>query len=162
MLILLSFEVVLSFTTSRSKRARKLFFGTPTILIKEGKIDQEQMAKMRISINELLGELRLKDCFDVRDVDYAIIEQNGKLSVFLKNQKQQLCKEDLSGEAANTPPHFSVITDGEINYNGLAILGKNENWLRKFLDDQGVDAKTVYLLTMNKSNNINIIYKEGK
>ena len=162
MLILLSFEVMLSFTTSRSKAARKLFFGTPTILIKEGKIDQAQMAKMRISINELLGELRLKDCFDIRDVDYAIIEQNGKLSLFLKSQKQQLCKEDISSGITNTPPHFSIITDGEINYNGLSILGKNEKWLLEFLEEHSIDTKEVYLLTMNKLNNINIIYKEGK
>jgi len=162
MIILLSFEVILSFITSRWKKARKLFFGTPSVIIKDGKIDQEQVARMRISINELLGELRLKDCFDIRDVDCAIIEQNGKLSVYPKTKKQALCKEDLNNKILNTPPHFSIITDGEINHNGLTVLGKNEEWLLNFLKERKIEIERVYLLTMNKSKDINIIYKEEK
>ena len=162
MLILLSFEVILSFAAIKSKKVRKTLFGTPTIIIKEGRIDQKQIARLRISINELLGELRLKDCFDIRDVDCAIIEQNGKLSVCLKTSKQPLCKEDQVKQIINTSPHFSVITDGEINQNGLTILGKNEMWLRAYLKGSKIDMKRVYLMTMNKTEDINIIYKEEK
>ena len=92
---LLCAEIILSFLATKSKKLKKLFFGDPSFIIKNGKLDQDELGKLRIGINEFLWELRIKDVSDIDDVEYAILEQNGKLSVFLKSEKQPLCLEDI-------------------------------------------------------------------
>ena len=86
MIFLLCSEVIISFLITKSRKMKNLFLGAPNIIIKEGILNQNELAKQRMSINELLSELRLKDIDDISKVDYAIIEPNGKLSVFEKKK----------------------------------------------------------------------------
>ena len=79
-IFLLCSEIIISFLAAKSQTLKKLFFGSPNIIIKNGKIDQKQLAKLRISINELLSEIRLKGYSNIEDIDYAIIEQNGQFA----------------------------------------------------------------------------------
>ena len=160
---LLSSEVIISFLATKSSGIKKLFFGTPNIIIKEGKIDQKELSKLRMSINELLSELRLKDISEIDDVDYAIIEHNGKISVFPKMGKRPLCKEDidLKSDKENSLP-FAVITDGDVSKTGLGYANKNEKWLKNYLNKKKIDKSDIYLMTVNREGKINIIYKEEK
>lgn len=159
-IFLLCVEIIVSFLSTKSQIIKKLLFGSPSIIIKNGKIDQKQLSKLRMSVNELLSELRLKDISSIEDVDYAIVEQNGKLSVFPKLKKQNITKEDLNISSGEDTISFSLVTDGEVSKEGLKYLGKDEKWLNAYLERKHIDMKDVFLLTMGKSGRVSIVYKE--
>ncbi|MBQ7225690.1 MAG: DUF421 domain-containing protein [Clostridia bacterium] len=147
---LLCAEIILSFVTSRSKAVKKLFYGNPSFIIKGGVLDQGELMRLRISINDLLGELRLKDVGDISAVDYAILEQNGKLSVFLKEGIRE------------TEVAHALVVDGVINETNLQLTKKDESWLMHQLNSRRIALRDVFLFTVTDNNIINIIKKEGK
>ena len=143
---LLCAEVILSFLAIKSKSIKKIFFGNPSFIIRKGTIDQKELGRLRIGINELLGQLRLKSIGDVSQVEYAVLEQNGQLSVLKSNDN-----------FAHT-----LIADGEINSAGLDLCGKNEEWLYNQLNARSLNKKEVFLMTVDENGQTNIIYKEEK
>ena len=159
---LLCTEIVLSFLATKSAALKKMFFGNPSFIIKNGVVNQKELSRLRIGINELLGELRLKDVSDISHVDYAILEQNGKLSVFLKSDKQTICLEDMKIKKSNEGICHAVVVDGEINESNLSYANKTTKWLYKYLDTHNINIKEIFLLTVNDTNEITIIYKEEK
>ena len=161
-IFLLCIEIIISFLSTKSQWLKNLLFGSPSIIIKNGKIDQKQLTKLRMSVNELLSELRLKDISSVDEVDYAVIEQNGKLSVFPKQKKQNVTREDMKIKADDDTLTFSLITDGEISRNDLYYVGKDEVWLKDYLKKRNIEVKDVFLLTMGKSGRVSIVFKEEK
>jgi uncharacterized membrane protein YcaP (DUF421 family) len=153
MIFLLCSEVIISFLVTKSRKVKKLFLGAPNIIIKEGILNQRELSKQRMSINELLSELRLKNIEDISKVDYAIIEQNGKLSVFEKKK---------DGERVDkTEFCYAIITDGEINKNDLNILQISEEWVNNYLKSKGYKAEQIFLMTLTKDKKTNIILKEN-
>ncbi len=147
---LLCAEIIFSFLTTKSKLIKKLFFGNPSVIIRKGKLDQGELSRLRIGINEFLGELRLKDVGNIDAVNYAILEQNGQLSVFLKK--------NWEGDIVT----HAVVTDGIINETNLRFAGKNVSWLEKYLADNKISIDRIFLMTMNDKNKISIINKEEK
>ena len=148
LVILISFEVISSFLVTKSKMVKKAIVGNPSYLICKGKLDQKELAKLRMSIPELLGELRLKNVGDISSVDYAILEENGKRSVFQKSESPSVA--------------HALIVDGSINESNLKIAKKSEKWLLKCLKKHNLSLKNVFLLTCDDSDTINIIIKEEK
>lgn len=161
-ILLLCSEIVLSFITTKSKKFKKLFFGDPSIIIKNGTVNQKELSRLRIGINELLGELRLKDVSDISHVDYAILEQNGKLSVFLKSEKQPLTSEDINAKKKREGVGHAIIVDGEINESNLRFANKDTIWLERFLRARNINMKEIFLLTVNDANQTTIIFKDTK
>lgn len=151
-IFLLAFEVILSFIMTKSVKAKKLFAGNPSILIKKGKLNQKELSSLRIGINELLGELRLKDVSDISQVDYAILEQNGKLSVFLK--ENEVLEPSITGIG------HAVIIDGVINESNLYYSNKNEAWVKKCLSEHKIPLNDVFLMTVDDKSKVNIVRKE--
>lgn len=151
---LLASEVILSFITTKSVKAKKLFAGNPSILIRQGKLNQRELAELRIGVNELLGELRLKDVSDISQVDYAIIEQNGKLSVFLKDGESTSPTVSGIGHA--------VVIDGVINESNLRYSQKNKLWLEKYLSAHKIELSDIFLMTVDDKSKVSIIKKEIK
>ena len=151
---LLASEVILSFITTKSVKAKKLFAGNPSILIRQGKLNQRELAELRIGVNELLGELRLKDVSDISQVDYAIIEQNGKLSVFLKDGESTSPTVSGIGHA--------VVIDGVINESNLRYSQKNKIWLEKYLNAHKIELSDIFLMTVDDKSKVSIIKKEIK
>lgn len=151
-IFLLAFEVILSFIMTKSVKAKKLFAGNPSILIKKGKLNQKELSSLRIGINELLGELRLKDVSDISQVDYAILEQNGKLSVFLK--ENEVLEPTITGIG------HAVIIDGVINESNLYYSNKNEAWVKKCLSEHKIPLNDVFLMTVDDKSKVNIVRKE--
>jgi len=131
---------------------KNLFFGKPNIIIKEGSVNQLELKKLRMSINELLSELRLKDIDDISTVDYAILEQNGKLSVFEKKK--------TAGRVDKSDFCYAIITDGEINKTDLENINKTEEWLQCQLKKQKLTADKIFLMTSTRQGKTNIILKE--
>ena len=143
--ILIAGEIISSFLITKSRLLKKLVIGNPSYIIKKGKLNQRELSRLRMGISELLYELRLKDVGDISNVEYAILEENGKLSVFEKD------KEPLS---------LALITDGAINKSNLDIINKEEKWLTSYLKKHKIELENVFLLTSNDEGTINIIMKE--
>lgn len=158
--LLLCYEVIVSFLITKSKFLKRIFAGNPSILIRRGKLDQAELAKSRIGINEFLGELRAKSIPDISQVDYAILEQDGQLSVFLKSESQPVTLGDLSLSKRNEGIGHAIIVDGEINESNLRYAQKNIDWLRKYLNSHKLSVKDIFLFTINDKNEFNIIMKE--
>ena len=146
LLFILSVEVLLSFIKNKSRRLKQIIEGTPTYIIYKGRILQQALSENRISINEILSEMRIQGIADLSDVEYAVLEPNGKMSFI---------KKDIIGGLAHV-----IITDQEIEESNLKALGYNEGWLDKRLADKGLKADEVFLMTVNDCGEVKIIEKE--
>ncbi|MGD7021586.1 DUF421 domain-containing protein [Rossellomorea vietnamensis] len=120
--VLMLIQITTAFLSIKSKKFRELVDGKPTVLISHGKIDEKAMRQQRYNFDDLLLQLREKDVSNVADVEFAILEPSGTLSV--------IKKEDKKGQGSLTLP---LILDGVIQLNHLEMIGKNEFWLRKRL-----------------------------
>ena len=146
-IVLVVGEIVFSFLMTKSKLLKKLIVGNPSYIIKKGKLNQGELSRLRMGLSELLYELRLKDIDDISNVDYAILEENGKLSVFEKD------KSKLS---------HAIIIDGDIVKSNLELICKDEKWVLSYLERHKIDLKNVFLLCASEDLSINIIMKEIK
>ncbi|WP_088105417.1 YetF domain-containing protein [Halalkalibacter urbisdiaboli] len=137
--------IVLGFIDIKSKKARGIIEGQPRILIKNGKIMEHELRKVRLDVDALNALLREKEVFAVSDVDYAIFETDGKLSVMKKEAKQSLLKSDLGIQNPSPkmyPISTEVINDGRIITSNLEKLNLNTQWLEKQLKLAGVNSIT--------------------
>lgn len=160
-LTVLGLELVLSHLSLKSIPLRKLLCGKPVILIEKGKILQGNLQKARITLDELTGHLREKDVLDIADVQYAILETNGNLSVFPFPENMPACAAD----ANITPtPHalpFTLISDGRLLPENLKKSGKDAAWLQKYLKKKKCHMKDTFLLTVDEMGNTFFCRKEG-
>ncbi len=148
-LILVTMEVMISFFVTKSARLKKVFDGSPAILIRHGKIDQKELGKARISVEELLGQMRLKGFSTLSQIDYAIIEHNGQISFLPFAAEQPPSASDLSLSLCESGIDHPVIVDGVINEKALQAVQKEENWLYTKLQSQKLHVGDIFLCTAN-------------
>ena len=159
---LIIFEVTISFLTLKSEKARNIITGKPTYLIKDGIIAEKQMRNMRYNIEDLLEELRLKDCPNVADVHTAILETNGELSVVLKSDKRSVTPNDLKIKPNQESVPLVLISDGKIRFEHLRDLNKDIKWLEKKLADRNIKStKDVFLFSIDSDGIITMQMKGG-
>ncbi|MFX3624533.1 MAG: DUF421 domain-containing protein [Ectobacillus sp.] len=127
MAVLMLMQIGLAYLSLKSEKARKILDGEPTIIIRNGKVDERQMRRQRYNFDDLLLQLREKDIGDIRDVEYAILEPSGKLSVFQKPKSK-------SEDSSFTLP---LIIDGNIQEQHLEMIGKTSLWLLQKLRELG-------------------------
>ncbi|WP_019720845.1 DUF421 domain-containing protein [Heyndrickxia coagulans] len=127
MVVLLGIQIALALFSLRSNRFRKLIDGKPSILISKGKIDEKEMRKQRYNFDDLLMQLRSKDIDNIADVEFAILETSGELSVVKKSKNK-------NKPASYTEP---LIVGGKIQQNNLKKSNKTEAWLRSELQKRG-------------------------
>lgn len=131
--------------TQKFKRSRFILEGKPALIIHEGKLIYEEMRKNKIDIEELQQLLRMKDVFALQEVEYAILETNGEISVLKKSAFQTPTKKDLNVMPTEPQIAMTIITDGEIIYDNLAEANLTEEWLLKELKRQKYsDVKDVF------------------
>lgn len=138
---IVALQILLSFVFLKWGRIRRWVEGKPSIIIDKGKIDKEVMAKTRYNIDDLLMQLREKSISDIRDVEYAILETSGKLSVFPKNSEKVVSKEKLSSSGEETPFRLPIplVMEGKVFNHELKKMGKDDQWLKRQLKKQGID-----------------------
>lgn len=127
MVVLLGIQIALALFSLHSNRFRKLIDGKPSILISKGKIDEKEMRKQRYNVDDLLMQLRSKDIDNIADVEFAILETSGELSVVKKSKNK-------NKPASYTEP---LIVGGKIQQNNLKKSDKTEAWLRSELQKRG-------------------------
>lgn len=159
-LTITAFEVCSSLLLTKVPRLKTLLSTRPSIVIQKGKIDQTELLKNRISIDELISELRQKDVTDISEVDYAIIEQNGKMTVVSKAAYERPTRKDLGINAQNRGLCHIIVSDGIINRHGLDFVKKNESWVKQTLKKEKTKLENVYLMTLDDCDNINIVKRD--
>jgi uncharacterized membrane protein YcaP (DUF421 family) len=135
----------LELLTLKSKLLRNWFEGKGTIMIKEGKLLEDNLKKERLTADELLEQLRGKNVFNPADVEFAVMETGGGLSVLLKKDKQPLTASHVGIKAVNEVEPQSVIIDGKIMEEPLATIGLNPGWLNAELEKIGLTVANVFL-----------------
>ena len=147
-ILIVCLEIIISSLKNKSEKLKRYVEGEPIFIIYRGKLQQSALEKNRISINELMCEIRLQGVGDINDVYYAVLEQNGKLSVFQKNE-------------SNGFTH-SIIIDTETNTKVMKRLGYDEIWLQKQLNEHSTKQKNVFLMTVDDTGKTSIIKKDEK
>ncbi|MGE6833526.1 DUF421 domain-containing protein [Priestia megaterium] len=137
------FTITIGLMTIKSKKTRQIIDGEPVIVIKNGKIMEDALRKVRLDMDSLTASLREKDIFSLMDVEYAIFETDGKLSIMKKENKLPLTKSDMNIDKPKKdlfPLATEVIVDGVINTNNLAKLNLDRKWLYEKLQQLDVQS----------------------
>jgi uncharacterized membrane protein YcaP (DUF421 family) len=133
-------EVSLSFLTLKSKRARKLIIGSPSVLIENGKINQKELEKLRFNTDDLIEELRQKNYTKISDIEFAILETSGQLSVIPKSQNRSVTTQDLNIATNYEGLPLTLISDGKVNTYNLDKVNLDEKWLLNELFKLGIPS----------------------
>ncbi|WP_042345672.1 DUF421 domain-containing protein [Bacillus massiliigorillae] len=131
MVLLLGIQITIAFISLKSKKLREILEGKPTIIIHNGKIDERAMKKERYNFDDLLQQLRARDVFDLNEVEFAILETSGDLTVMKKSKQLD--------EAQVTFP-LPLILDGEIQPRHLQQINQTNDWLLEQLRERGYDS----------------------
>lgn len=153
-----SFGIGFSFLSLKSYKISKLLNGKPAIIIQNGILMEKEMRKSMVTIDDTMEELRLNGIFDIADVDYAILEKRGRMSVLLKTQKQPTTLGDIG---ASTPPKgltANLILDGKLQTENLKLMQIDEIWLQGQLKNQGIKSYSEVLFACaNMSKQLYVI-----
>ena len=146
---LLFMHILISVLNIKSIRVREIICGKPRILINEGKIDEKALTKENFTINELQERLRVNNVNNISDVEYAILETSGQISVILKSEKRGVTTEDLKLQVAKTKISYDLVLDGKIMYDNLKKIGKDEKWLIKEIQKFKIRPQQALIFVQN-------------
>ncbi len=149
---LLVMHLLISMINIKSTKAREIVCGKPTILIFRGKIDQKALKKERFTINELEERLRDNNIFNIGDVEYAILETSGQVTVIPKPNKKTVTIEDLNLEPKYEGIPYDLVVDGKVMYKNLEKIGKNYMWLSKQTEKFGIKPEEALIVTIDGDN----------
>lgn len=148
-------QLTLSYLTLKSEKVRSIVCGTPRILIENGKILEKEMRISRCNLNDLLEQLRLNNISNVNDVEFAILETCGQISVIPKSQKRALTPEDLSLTTPYEGLPVTLVMDGKVNYKNLKKTNLDAYWLKNYFREIGVkDIKSVFIASLDSNGKI--------
>ena len=160
---LLCLSMVLSVLTLKNLKLRALLAGVPSILIKDGHVDQKELRRTRMTMDEVLEELRLQGYTDLASIRYAVLETNGQLSILPYAQKKPPSAEDMDIPVNDPGLPLVLINDGRLISANLKRRGLDGRWLDKQLKKHGVSGiKDVFLLTVDEKRQTYFIGKEDK
>ena len=160
-LTLVSLDVIMSAITLKSRRIRKIVSGSPKIIIENGKLKPELLHELRFTVDDLLEGLRAQGVFDLSEVEQAVVETTGAISVCLKKGSQPPTAQDMGLDPKPEPPPVLVIECGRLIKPALKNLGFNEEWLRKALKKEGVRLAEVFLMTADRGGKYCIVPYSG-
>ncbi len=147
--------LLLQVITLKSRKLSKLIDSDPVVVIKNGKILEQNMSKMRYKTKELMEQLRLKGAFNLNDVEFAILETNGDLSVLKKSQHQPVTPKDMNMPTQYVGLPVQVILEGEVIRENLLKFGISLTWLLSELKKQGItDIKDIFVASLDTSGNL--------
>lgn len=146
---LLIMHLIISYINLKSIRIREIICGKPRILIFRGKIDESALIKERITLNELQERLRGLNIINLGDVEYAILETSGQISVIPKSNKRNIVPEDLNINPEYEGIPYDIIIDGKIQSKNLYKIGKNLAWLKKEMDKVNLKPSEILIATID-------------
>jgi len=158
-LLLIAFEIIVPWFASRFPIVKRVVDGRPAMVIRDGRIDTAQLLSLRMSVDELIGQLRLKNVGDIADVQYAILEQNGQLSVFLRSGACPATVDDVGATPARKGIAHPLVVQGQISDFHLQLLGKDRAWLIRQVTSRGCALSDILLFSLDDDGNYKILKK---
>ena len=153
-LTLLVAEVFMSFVCLKNVTLRRIFTGEPSIVIYEGKVVEKELGKLRFSLSDLMEQLRINGCASVSEVEAAVLETNGQLSVFKKNLPLTADDMGIKPKKKSSLP-FLLVMDGDVNKEELERAGKDRKWLENLLQKEGIkNINEVFIATMENDGTL--------
>lgn len=149
---LLVMHLIISMINIKSTKARQIICGKPSLLIFRGKIDQKVLKKERFTINELEERLRDNNIFNIGDVEYAILETSGQVTVIPKPNKRPTIPEDFNIEPKYEGIPYDLVVDGKVEYENLKKIGKDYKWLQKQTGKFGIKPEQALIVTIDGDN----------
>ena len=157
-LVLVVLEVLISVLALKSNWVRKIMNGQSVVIIKNGVIDQSAMKKVRMTVLDLIEQLRIQNVFDISTVAFAVLEVNGELSVLLKSKHQPATVKDLDKKKTETALlPLTVITDGKLIQESIQDLEITAVEVEKILKNNNTKLNNVFLLTLDRKQNMTLI-----
>lgn len=161
-LLFVSLEIIVSMISMKSYRFRDLLQGKPAFIIRRGKLNQKLLKEMRFTADDLVDALRQNNIFDIQEVQEAVVETNGSISVLQKPEYRTLTPKDLLLKPKDSGIPVTVIMDGQIVEEYFSGERKSENEVKLILKKEKLDEKEVFLLTVDDEGNTFVIEKEKK
>ena len=159
-LVLVAMELLFSGLVLKVPFFYRLISGRPMVVIDNGKLDQQALKRMRVTIGDLVESLREQNVFDIEQIQYAIAETNGKISVLLKPEYRQPSCCDLNAVPPDTGVSMIVVDDGRVSEWALSLCGLDRQWLEKTLKSQHCRIEDVFLMMADRSKKYTLIRKE--
>lgn len=158
---LLVMHLIISVLNLKSNKIREFICGKPTILINRGKIDEKKLKKEKFTLNELEEKLRSNNVMDLGDVEYAILETSGDISVIQKPNKRNTTPEDFNIMPEYEGISYDLVVDGKVMNENLKIIGKNYEWLKKQTQKFQMKPEEALIVTINGKGSIFCQRKES-
>lgn len=154
---LMLLQIFISLLSLKSQRFRKLICGIPSILIKNGEVLKSELVKQRLNLDDLMEDLRIAGYLNISDIEYAILENSGKLSIIPKSGKSPLTKEDMKIKFSEEKLPVGLILDGKLNKDNLKISGYDIDWLFKNLQLNKIEnISDVFIAMLDSKGNLYI------
>ncbi len=160
MSVLVGIELLMSAVCLKSLKLRSALQGNAVVLINNGKLDMKQLKRLRYTVDDIMEALRQKDVFNIDDVQFAVAETNGSLSVLLKPEKRALTVGDAGKDGGNDAMACVVVADGQIIRSDFKYCGMTQEKLVKLIKKLKVKPEDIFLLTVDLSGNTCLIKKE--
>lgn len=151
---LLVMHLIISIINMKSIYAREIICGKPRILVYRGKINEQALKKERFTINELEERLRGNNIFNLGDVEYAILETSGQVTVIQKPEKRNTIPEDFNIVPEYEGIPYDLVVDGKIMHKNLKALGRNEEWLKKQVEKFKIEPEQALVVTIDGKGQI--------
>ena len=159
---LLMMHIIISIVNLKSIRIREIICGKPSIFMFRGKIDEKAMIKENFTINELQERLRVNGIFNLEDVEYAILETSGQITVIPKPDKRGTTPEDFGIEPEYVGMSYDLVIDGKVMTDNLKKLGKDYNWLKKQVGNFKMKPEEALVVVLSGNGSIFCQRKEEK
>ena len=159
---LLVMHLLISLINIKSMKAREILCGKPSILIYRGRIDEKMLKKERFTLNELQERLRGNNIVNIGDVEYAILETSGQLTVIPKPNKRNTIPQDFNIMPEYEGITYDLVIDGKVMFENLKKVGKDYNWLKKQVKEFNIKPEEALIVTIDGNNNIFCQEKEKK
>lgn len=160
-LTLMAAEVILSGFCQNHIGFRRLLTGNPVLVIRDGQLLQPAIQRLRLSIDDILANLRLNGIFDIRDIKRAQVETNGQISVLLRDKQQPATRADLGLKTDPVGPFYTLISDGRVISDNLKSVGRDHRWLQNELEYRGARSpKEVFFFCADPYGNMVFSRKE--
>ena len=159
MAVLVACEMVVAWLMLRHPRLRHVICGRPALVVREGKIQQDQMRRLRMSTEELFEELRLDGVFSLEEVAWAVVETNGTMSVMRHPKDDALTPKQAGVKVDPQPLEMVVVSDGKISFGSLELCGLDRHWVEQQLQNAGLTLEQVFLMTATPKGKSCIVKK---
>ena len=160
--LVIAAEMLMAFLMFRSIRVRRLLCGKPVILIENGRIMEKNLRQTHVNLDELTMHLREQEIFDLSEVKFAILETNGQLSTLLYAKDRPASAKDAGIRASETELPVTLISDGNLMWENLAIAKRDEAWVEKELQKRNCPLAEVLLMTVDRTGKIYFVKKREK